>query len=63
MSRHNPKTPYGSGYLAGYAGKVKAAPAEYNEAQKRAWLIGYDDAHKASIESKRFPGRRPSMTR
>ena len=63
MSKRNAKTPYGAGYLSGYAGKVKAAPAEYNDAQKRAWLLGYDDAHKASIDSKRRPGQRPSMTR
>lgn len=62
MNKRSAKTPYGQGYVAGFAGKVKAAPAELNAAQREAWLQGYDDAHKASIET-RFPGGRPSMTR
>lgn len=56
-------TPYGQGYLAGHMGKERVAPATLTEIQREKWLQGYEDAWRASIDSKRRPGQRPSMTR
>ena len=52
------KTPYRQGYVAGLGNKIKAPPQELNEAQRKAWLSGYDAASKPTDN-----GQRRTMTR
>jgi hypothetical protein len=56
-------TPYGRGYVAGYAGKPRIPPANFSPAERERWQLGYEDALRTSIDSKARPGSRPSMTR
>lgn len=53
-----PRTPYGQGYVSGLGNKVKEPPQEFNDAQRKAWLSGYDAASKPTDT-----GQRRTMTR
>ena len=53
-----PRTPYGQGYISGLSNKDKAPPHEFNAAQRKAWISGYEDATKPTDT-----GQRRTMTR
>lgn len=60
MSSDNP---YNAGYLAGLAGRNNEPPVQYTKAQQEDWRLGYDRALRTTIDSRRRPGERPSLTR